>query len=102
MTIPDRDNRLFSRLINLRRHLIKCDECRQARAALSMDRMCHDGKLLTVTAADEFDVIIELRRKALVLGDEMVFPCPDTAAHGQAYALSVKPCRMVAIQDSLF
>ena len=102
MAIPDRDNRLFSRLVDLRRHLAKCEDCRAARTALSMDRMCHDGKLLTVIAADDFDSIIELRRKALGRGDELVYPCPDPAEHGKSYALSIKPCRMVAVQDSLF
>jgi hypothetical protein len=67
-----------------------------------MDRMCRDGKLLTVTAADEFDDIISLRSKALSRGDELVYPCPDTAAHGKSYALTVKPCHMVAVQDGLF
>lgn len=102
MAHNQRDQMLFGYLTKLRRHLIKCDKCRGARKALNLDGMCDEAKLLTLSAADEYDHIIELRRKAHSAGMDIIYPCPDIAAHGQSYALTVRPYEVHAVQDGLF
>lgn len=102
MTSRSRDDRLFGRLTALRRHLVKCSECSEARKALHVDGMCHDGKMLTLSAADEFDHIIELKRKVLATGENVMYACPDPSEHGKSYALTARPYHVIAIQDGLF
>lgn len=102
MAHNQRDQTLFGYFTKLRRHLIKCDKCRGARKALNLNGMCDDGKLLTLSAADEFDDIIELRRRAHAAGRNIVYACPDIAAHGESYALTARPFEVHAAQDGLF
>lgn len=102
MAIKARDDRLFGRLTALRRHLVKCTECSEARKALNVGNMCRDGMNLTLAAADEFDIIIELKRRMKELGDGVFYPCPDPSAHGQAHAMTVRPYHAVAVQDGLW
>lgn len=102
MATKPRDDRLFGKLTALRRHLVKCVPCSDARKALNIDGMCHDGKQLTLSAADEFDHIIELRRKVHENGDSVIYACPDLSAHGKSYALTARPYSAVAVQDGLW
>lgn len=102
MAARAKDDKLFGRLTALRRHLVKCTQCRDARSALNVDHMCLDGKGLTLAAADEFDIIIELKRRMRELGDGVFYPCPDPAAHGRSHAMTVRPYHAVAVQDGLW
>lgn len=96
------DQLLFGYLTKLRRHLLACGACKGARKALDLNGMCNDGKLLTLSAADEFDHIIELRRKVHSAGQSCVYACPDISAHGQSYALTARPYEVTMIRDGLF
>lgn len=102
MTHNQHDQTLFGYMTKLRRHLIACDTCKGARKALNLDGMCDAGKLLTLSAADEFDHIIDLRRKVHAAGKSCIYACPDLAAHGQSYALTARPYEVTAIRDGLF
>jgi len=97
-----RDDRLFNYFTLLRRHLIKCDQCKGARKALIPENMCREGRQLTLSAADEFDIVIELRRKALSSHGGLIYACPDLAAHGKAYAIAAELFAVKGVQGELF
>jgi hypothetical protein len=64
--------------------------------------LCKVGARLTVSAAREFNSVIELRRKAMMRGEGIVAACPDLSRHGEAYALTAPIFHVTAVQEELF
>ena len=101
MSIANQDRSLFDAMIELKRHLRSCKTCHSARKVADPGWMCKTGMRLTLRAADKYDLLISLRQKAFASKQNIVFACPDTSKHGQAYALTALPLHVVAIQDRL-
>lgn len=102
MAPRNRDERLNDFLVKLRRHLLKCYECRGAMEVGTSGVLCKIGALLTVSAAREFTSVIELRRKANASGQSFIHACPDLSKHGQSYALTAPMFVAVGVQEELF
>lgn len=100
--IKAREEKWFKYMNLLRRHMVKCVDCKGAMAAGSTHRMCLTGMRLTVSAAHEFDAILDVKRQAHKNPDGFVYACPDVSLHGQAYALAAQPLKVTAIQEGLF
>lgn len=94
--------RLKSHLGQLRRHLLKCYDCRGALATGLNGRLCVTGALLVLESAREFNGVLELRRKANALGEGVIHACPDLSKHGEAYALTAIPFHVTGVQGELF
>lgn len=100
---PDwKDDKLNGYFIKLRRHLLKCEQCKGARKALIPDHMCRDGRQLTLSAADEFDFLIEMKSKALKHDGGLIYACPDISQHGKSYSLTAELFSVVGITQGLF
>lgn len=97
-----RQDRWFNHMNLLRRHMISCTQCKGAVKAGSTAGMCLRGMRLTVSAAHEFDAILEVKRLAHKRDDGFIYPCPDVSAHGQAYALAAQPHYAIGVQEGLF
>lgn len=97
-----RQDRWFASMTMLRRHMVKCAKCSGAVKAGSTASMCLRGMRLTVNAAHEFDVILEVKREAHKRNDGFIYPCPDVSVHGQAYALAAQPHYATGVQTGLF
>ena len=92
--------RLISYMAELRRHLLKCYTCKGA--LKSGTPLCDVGARLTVSAASEFNSVIELRRKAMARGDGTMVACPDLSRHGESYALTAPLFYVTAVKEELF
>lgn len=100
---PDwKDDKLNSYFIKLRRHLLKCLICKGARQSLTPDHMCREGRQLTLSAADEFDFLIDLKSRALKHDGGLIYACPDVSKHGKSYALTAELFSVVGVRESLF
>ena len=60
------------------------------------------GVRYTVSAAHEFDAILDIKRKAHKRNDGFIYPCPDVSVHGEAYALAAQPHYATGVQTGLF
>jgi hypothetical protein len=96
------DQHLFDAMITLKRHLRSCGKCSVARKAADPYLMCRAGLNLTLRAADRYDLLISLRVKAHASEHDTVFACPDTSAHGSAYALTAQPLLVTGVQEGMF
>jgi len=94
--------RLVSYMTQLRRHLLKCHDCKGAMSVGPSGTLCRNGQILTLSAAREFNGVIELRRKALRSGDGLIHACPDLSKHGEAYALTARLFSVHGVQEELF
>jgi len=97
-----KDDKLNGYFIKLRRHLMNCAKCKGARSALLPEEMCRDGRQLTLSAADEFDIIIELKRKAFKHDNGLIYACPDVSLHGKSYAMIAELLSVVGVSEALF
>lgn len=86
-------------MTELRRHLLKCYECKGALKAHS--ELCAIGNRLTASAAIEFNGVIDQRRDAMRNGNGTIFACPDISKHGEAYALSAPLFYVTGVQEEL-
>jgi hypothetical protein len=102
MAPRNRDERLNDFLVKLRRHLLKCYDCKGAIEVGTSGTLCMIGALLTVSAAREFTSVIELRRKANSSGTSYIHACPDLSKHGASYALTAPMFTVVGVQEELF
>lgn len=102
MAPRNRDERLNDYLVKLRRHLLKCYECKGAMAIGTSGVLCRAGSLLTVSAAKEFTSVVELRRRANASGASYVHACPNLSKHGASYALTAPMFTVVGVQEELF
>ncbi len=89
-------------LAQLRRHLLGCYDCKGARKAQDPDSMCEAGRMLVLSAADDFDAVMELRRKAHRMGESIIYACPDLSRHSESYSLTAIPFTVTAVQGELF
>jgi hypothetical protein len=96
------DERLVSYMVQLRRHLLKCHECKGAMSVGASGVLCGVGRMLTTSAAKEFNGVINLRRRALRSGDGLIHACPDLSKHGEAYALTARLFVVQGVQEELF
>lgn len=97
-----KDARLLNALTLLRRHMLRCAECKGAVSALSYGTMCTRGIRLTLNAAAYWDAVMERKRDAVKRPDGCVYPCPDITEHGDVWALTVVPVTVTGTQETLF
>lgn len=101
-SIVNTDNRLYDSLIQLKRHLLSCRDCRVARKSNLPQDMCNAGIRLVWEVAGYYDVIISLRIEAHNNPGQTVFPCPKLSAHGKSYELTAVPLAVTGVMDRLF
>lgn len=89
-------------LLELRRHLKGYKDCYNAMRANDYGAMCKwtQGRIIHIAA--RWDSNIGMRLKAKRSEDVYAYPCPDTSAHGQAYAMAAEPVLVVGFPDRLF
>lgn len=97
-----KQDRWFRYMTLLRRHMIKCAQCKGAVKAGSTSGMCLRGMRYCVQAAHEFDAILEVKKSAHQRDDGFIYPCPDVSVHGDAYALAAQPHYATGVQEGLF
>lgn len=97
-----RQDTWFKYMNLLRRHMVKCRQCRGAVAGSYENHLCVTGLALVVKAAREFDAILAVKRQAHKNPDGFVYACPDVSIHGPAYALAAQPLSVSGIQGELF
>jgi hypothetical protein len=102
MASKAREDRWFLCMTLLRRHMLKCAQCKGAVKAGTTASMCLRGMRLTVNAAHEFDAILDLKKAAHQRNDGFFYPCPDVSVHGKAYALAAQPHYGRGVQTGLF
>lgn len=102
MSAPNKDQKLYDTLVDLKRHLRSCKACQAARKAMSPHDMCGAGLLLTLRAAMGYDDVIRLRIAAHSDKAGHVFACPDLMKHGRAYAITAPALHVTAMQDAMF
>lgn len=95
-------NLLCVKLLQLRRHFGSCKVCRAARTARDYDALCPWSKSALVEVAVKWDNNIAGRLAARNGNHSYIFPCPDTNAHGPAYALTAEAVIVESAQDRLF
>jgi hypothetical protein len=100
-TRANRSNLLAVKLLDLRRHLMRCADCRGALKGRDYDSLCEVTKSAIVEVAMKWDANIADRLAAHNGDGEYVFPCPDPNAHGPAYALTAQPCIVTDMQGRL-
>lgn len=101
MSLVNQDSALFDAMITLKRHLRSCKHCISARKVNDPYMLCRDGILLTLRAADKYDLLISLRTRAFASKQDTVFACPDTGKHGKSYSLTALPLHVTGVQDRL-
>jgi|SRR5581483_7724635 len=92
----------FKYMNRLRRHMLSCSDCRGAIDAFSVHRMCLTGSRLVVSAAAEFNAVLDIKKRAHASADGFVYACPDISLHGECAALSAQPLKVIGIQGELF
>lgn len=96
------NNMLSVKLLELRRHLMKCDHCRNAMSVHDHDLLCQYTKLAIMFIASKWDTSIAMRLRAKRSEDPFIYPCPDPNKHGSAYALTAEPIYISYVQPALF
>lgn len=97
-----REDAWFKHMNLLRRHMLKCPDCRGAIASWSVHKMCLTGARLVVSAAAEFDAVLDIKKQAHSHPGGWVYACPDIAVHGECAALSAQPLTVTGRQGALF
>ena len=82
--------------------MLRCHDCKGSFSAGDTQSMCDYGIMLAVSAAREFNSVIDMRRKALKHGEGIIYACPDISKHGEAYALTATLFHVNGIQEELF
>lgn len=90
------------RLLELRRHLGVCTQCRGALKAADKSGLCEATSSLILTIAQRWDANIPGRLAVRRKGEALQFLCPDPNAHGPAYAAVAEAVHVDSVQDSLF
>lgn len=101
-TVVNADDRLYSVLLELKRHLGTCRDCHMALRASWPEGMCVNGMRLTLNVATRYDQVIDLRISAKRSGERYVIPCPDASKHGKSYAITATPVLVAGEQTALF
>jgi hypothetical protein len=98
----NKSNTVAVMLLELRRHLGSCKNCRNAMKARDTDAMCRWAKGRIVDIAIRWDANIGMRLQAKRSDGVCVMPCPDVSKHGPAYALSAEPVMVTGFAERLF
>lgn len=96
------DNLLAVMLLELRKHLNQCRLCKVALEANDYDMICVHTKRLIVSIGRRWDRNIPGRLAAKRGKRAVIYPCPDTSKHGQAYALAAEAVYIDAVQPALY
>lgn len=99
---PNQSDSVSVMLLELRRHLASCKDCKNAYQAHDYDAVCKWTKLRIMAIAHRWDANIGMRLRAKRSGDTFTYPCPNLSAHGPAYAMAAEPVLVVGIADRLF
>jgi hypothetical protein len=99
---PNRNNLLAVRLLQLRRHLVTCRQCKAAMKASDFGGLCKATVEDVLFIASKWDSNIPDRLAASRSGTGLTFICPDPNAHGAAYAATAEPVTIAAVQPGLF
>lgn len=102
MTLATRDQKLYDKLIELKRHLRTCARCISAKKARDFVVMCNQGLRLTTEAAWQYDDLIKLKIAAHKHPGNIIYACPNRGLHGKAFELTAHPYVATGIQDALF
>lgn len=95
------DNRLYDLLIDLKRHLATCKDCKASVKCDDPYMMCKTGITMVMQSAKFYDLIIKLRVKSSNSGSVTCFPCPSLRAHGKSFELTALPVYVTGIQDRM-
>lgn len=98
----NKDDRLYNSIVNLRKHLASCYNCRGAIKGKTANDMCQTGISMTLDCAIHFDHLISLRIAAHNHPGRVIFACPDLTKHGSSYALTALPMLAVGAQDGFW
>lgn len=99
----DEEDRLLThRVTVLRRHMVDCRVCAGAVRAGQWGAFCDKGVETSAKVALAFNIMLELKKTAGPDHNGLVYACPDTAAHGQAYALTAQLFNVNGMQEMLF
>lgn len=96
------DNLLAVMLLDLRNHLKKCRLCSVALEARTFDMLCDYTKQRILDIGRKWDRNIPDRLAAKRSESRSVYPCPNPARHGQAYALTAEIVYVHSSQSPLF
>lgn len=97
----NRETLLAVKLSQLRRHMMTCAKCKGATNAEDYDMLCDVGRKSIIEIAVKWENNISARMRAAHNRDGYMFPCPDTSAHGPAYAISAEPVIVMDTQGRL-
>ncbi len=102
MTNVNADNRLADLLIELKRHLGSCRNCKSAMVARDKTMLCEHTIGLILTAAWQYDHVIPRRLQVRRKRQSFVFACPDISVHGKSAEITAEPLIVVGVQDGMF
>lgn len=103
MTITvNSDNRFADLLLELKRHIQHCRTCQSAIKVRDETLMCKHTIGLILTAVARYDTLISRRLAVKRTHDHVFYACPDIAAHGKTWALTVEPLVPAHVQEALF
>jgi hypothetical protein len=102
MLSVNQDRRISQMLLELKRHFKACETCPGAIKARSSEMLCDHTVALIISIAVRYDTLIPARLQAARDKQNVVYACPDLAAHGEAYRLIAEPLNAVGVQGSLF
>lgn len=64
--------------------------------------VCRTGQVLILEVMRGFNHVATMKKATTVMGDNMVFPCPDISKHGKAWAFAITPVHVNGDQERLF
>lgn len=96
------DLRISQMLLELKRHFKTCNTCPAAIKSRSSDQLCDHTIGLIVSIAVRYDTLIPARLQAARDKRNVVYACPDLAAHGETYRLIAEPLNAIGVQEALF
>lgn len=102
MLSVNQDHRISQMLLELKRHFKTCSTCPAAVKSRSPDMLCNHSIGLIISIAVRYDTLIPARLQAVRDKRNVVYACPDLAAHGESYALIAEPLNAVGVQGALF
>lgn len=102
MVNANSDSRVHDLLIELKRHLMTCRDCRAAMHAKDGSLLCRHTIGLILTTAVQYDGVIPRRIRAHRMPGNWVHACPDLSAHGKTYSLISEPLQVTGMQEGLW
>lgn len=99
---PRRGVQLVVLLLQLRRHMETCHQCKPAISAMDYDLLCEESRGLIINVARRWERNIAGRLLGRKSDTRTVYPCPNINAHGKEYAIAAEQCVVTSTVDTLF